>query len=102
MLYHTVLFTFAEDTAQEVIDDTLDRLRAMIAIPAVRAVAAGPNLVPAGEDGWTHGLTLVFDSTAAMRSEFVDHPLHRAVLRDQLPLFSRYIAMDVESREGAR
>lgn len=95
MYYHTVLFQFAGDTSQEVIDDVLVHLRGMAAIPAVREIVVGPNALNV-VDGWTHGMTIVFDSRTSMLEEFGDHPLHRAVLRDQLPLFTRFMAMDPE------
>lgn len=93
MFYHNVLFQFADDTSQEVIDDALDKMRGMAAIPAVRAIVVGPNAMKV-TDGWTHGMTIVFDSRKSMAEEFGDHPLHQAVIRDQVPLFTRFMAMD--------
>ncbi len=95
MFYHTVLFQFADDVPPAVIDDALERLRGMQAIPAVRDIVVGPNAMNV-VDGWTHGMTIVFDSLTSMREEFGDHPLHQAVIRDQVPLFSRFMAMDPE------
>jgi hypothetical protein len=99
VLYHTVLFQFPEGTAQDVIDDVLDHLRAMEEIPAVRTIAVGLNSMPV-VDGWTHGMTIVFDSRQSMMEEFAHHPLHVKVLNDQLPLFQRYMAMDVDSERS--
>jgi hypothetical protein len=96
VFYHTVLFQFADDVTPEMIDNTLEHLRGMAAIPAVRAIVVGPNALDV-VDGWTHGMTIVFDSKTSMFEEFGDHPLHRAVIRDQLPLFRRYMAMDPDS-----
>ncbi len=96
MFYHTVLFQFRDDVSPEEIDDAIDHLNGLKAIPAVREIAVGPNAMEV-VDGWTHGMTIVFDSLTSMREEFGDHPLHRAVLRDQLPLFRRYMAMDPDT-----
>lgn len=95
MFYHTVLFQFADDVSPDTIDGALDHLRGMEAIPAVRSIVVGPNAMEV-VDGWTHGMTIVFDSRKSMLEEFGDHPLHRAVIRDQVPLFTRYMAMDPE------
>jgi hypothetical protein len=95
MHFHTVLFQFTEDTSAEVIDDVLDHLRAMEAIPCVQTIVVGTNMMPI-VDGWTHGMTIVFESYQVMREEFGNHPLHLDVLREQLPTFSRYMAMDLE------
>jgi hypothetical protein len=35
-----------------------------------------------------------------MMEEFAHHPLHVKVLNDQLPLFQRYMAMDVDSERS--
>jgi Stress responsive A/B Barrel Domain len=94
--YHTVLFQFSDDTSQDEIDDVLDRLRGLAAIPAVRSIAVGLNSMPV-VDGWTHGMTMVFDSQTSMMADFAPHPLHEAVVRDQVPVFERYMAMDVSS-----
>jgi hypothetical protein len=94
--YHTVLFQFPDDTALDEIDDVLDRLRGLGAIPAVRSIAVGLNTMPV-TDGWTHGMTIVFDSQTSMMADFGPHPLHQAVVRNQIPLFERYMAMDVSS-----
>jgi len=96
MHYHTVLFQFPDGTSQEVIDEVLRHMRGMKEIPAVRAIAVGTNKMPV-TDGWTHGMTMIFDSFTSMMKDFADHPLHQAVVRDQLPLFSRYMAMDIEA-----
>jgi hypothetical protein len=95
MHFHTVLFQFAEETSSEVIEDVLAHLRAMEAIPSVRTIVVGSNMMPV-VDGWTHGMTIVFDSYQVMREEFGGHPLHLDVVRDQVPIFSRYMAMDLE------
>jgi Stress responsive A/B Barrel Domain len=101
--YHTVLFQFPDSTAQDTIDGVLDRLRGLAAIPAVRSIAVGLNTMPV-TDGWTHGMTIVFDSMTSMMADFGPHPLHQAVVRDQVPSFERYMAMDVSSspEEGRR
>ena len=96
MHFHTVLFQFADGTPAQEIEQVCDKLREMTAIPAVRQITVGPNLMPV-TDGWTHGMTMVFDSFDSMMSEFADHPLHQAVVREQVPRFSRYMAMDVQS-----
>jgi hypothetical protein len=95
MHFHTVLFQFAEGTSDETIDDVLEHLRAMEAIPCVRRIVVGANMMPV-VDGWSHGMTMEFDSYQVMREEFGSHPLHLEVLRNQLPVFSRYMAMDLE------
>jgi hypothetical protein len=99
--YHTVLFRFPDSTAQDAIDDVLDGLRGLAAIPAVRSIAVGLNTMPV-TDGWTHGMTIVFDSRTTMMADFAPHPLHQAVVRDQVPRFERYMAMDVSSGPDER
>ena len=94
MHYHTVLFQYSEDTSSDVVDQGLQQLREMAAIPAVKAIAVGMNMLDA-RDGWTHGMTITFDSFDAMISEFGGHPLHLAVIAEVVPTFSRYMAMDV-------
>ena len=94
MHYHTVLFQYDESTPQGVIDTGLDQLRRLASIPAVKAIAVGANMVDV-QDGWTHGMTITFDSFDAMRNEFGGHPQHLEVLGDVLPTWSRYLAMDV-------
>jgi hypothetical protein len=94
--YHTVLYRFADDTAQDAIDDVLAQLRSLVAIPAVRSIAVGLNCLPV-TDGWTHGMTIVFDSEASMMRDFGPHPLHQEVFRNTAAVFDRYMAMDVSS-----
>jgi hypothetical protein len=94
--YHTVLFQFPDSTAQDTIDCVLDRLRGLAAIPAVRSIAVGLNTMPV-TDGWTHGMTIVFDSEASMVQDFGPHPLHQEVFRNTAAVFDRYMAMDVSS-----
>ena len=96
MHYHTVLFQYDKGTSQDVIDVGVERLRAMAVIPAVKAIAVGENMLDA-QDGWTHGMTITFDSLDAMKNDFGGHPVHLAVLEDVVPTFSRYMAMDVAS-----
>lgn len=99
MHYHTVLFQYADETPQDVIDRGLEQLRGMSEIPAVRAIAVGENMLDA-RDGWTHGMTITFDSFEAMKDEFGGHPLHLAVINDVVPTFSRFMAMDVASSDA--
>ena len=101
MLYHTVLFQFGADTRQEEIDDVLDHLRGLEAVPAVCSIVVGANTMPV-TDGWAYGMTIAFDSQQSMMEEFADHPLHQAVVRDQIPVFERYMAMDVNSDPNER
>jgi hypothetical protein len=92
--FHTVLFQYAENTPSDVIDKGLEQLRAMSVIPAVKAIAVGENMLDV-RDGWTHGMTITFDSFDTMMREFGGHPMHLAVIEQVVPTFSRYLAMDV-------
>jgi len=98
MLYHTTLFQFPDGTSQEVIDGVLEAHRELGQIPAVLGIAVGKNLMPDVVAGpWKHGMTMTFESQETMMGEFVEHPLHQKVLKEQTPLFSAVLAMDVVS-----
>jgi len=94
-----VLFQFAPETSEEAIEENLERARGLEVIPCVRALAVGKNMFPA-VDGWTHGMMMVFDSYDVMIEEYGFHPMHKLFQRKHVPLWSRYMAMDVSSDDS--
>ena len=96
MLKHIVLMELQSDAPAGAADAILTALRALpAAIPEIRSLEAGPNVVESDRN-LDLGLVVDFDDRAAL-DHYAAHPAHVAVVQDHIkPVLVRSVVVDFE------
>jgi len=84
---HCVLVKFKSGTPQATIETFYGDLRAIVAkLPGISEFNGGPDCSVDGlSQGYTHGFTMTF-ADESVRSEYLPHPDHMAILEKYVPL----------------
>jgi len=94
---HIALFKFKEGTAQEQIDQALEKILELSeSIEGIEDYVCGINNSPEGlTQGFTHGFVMTF-SDAAARDAYLAHADHERVKTEVLPSIESIIIFDFE------
>lgn len=77
-LQHLVLISFLEECTPAIVAEVIQAAEALKKIPVVEALQCVENISPEGLDkGYTHCLTLTFDSEKARDEVYLPHPIHQ-------------------------
>jgi len=94
---HIALFKFKEGTAQEQIDQALDKILELSeSIEGIEDYVCGINNSPEGlNQGFTHGFVMTF-SDAAARDAYLTHADHDRVKTAVMPSIESIVIFDFE------
>jgi len=94
---HIALFKFKEGTAQEQIDQALDKILELSeSIEGIEDYVCGINNSPEGlNQGFTHGFVMTF-SDAAARDAYLTHADHDRVKTEVMPSIESIVIFDFE------